>query len=404
MGRKTNAFLHKCAIFAKKILPECVGDPVIEFLKRKKQQLEETVLKNKSVRPQYSPLWEQKNANVEFRIAYFNGCPDGRSERYRINNIVDEFTRCNIIADVYSYGSLKKLSSWPLYDLLILFRCANCDQPEMQEILKKYKAGNIAILYDTDDYLLDRTTEHDRKKVIDTINWCDGITVTTEYLANLYRHALNKKCWVIRNSINPKQYKLAQQLEPSQKRKTVNICYLCGTNTHDEDFSCAEKALYEVLSAHSEARLYLIGPLSKGRLIESVRGQIVRKKYMPYLQLQRLTAKMDINIAPLVVDDFNQSKSEIKIFEAALVGVPTIASPIQPYKNLITSGKNGYIASTHDEWKKQLETLISSPELRSKMGEQARRDFVETYRVENVAKTAIQIYRELIDYQKDWTD
>lgn len=397
MGKKFDEFLHKSAIQAKKILPKYIGDHVIDSLKCGKQKFEEIILKRNNSKPQYSPLWNGENVNPKFQIAYFNGCPDGRSDRYRIYNMVDEFTRRNIIADVYSYGSLKKLSEHSLYDILVLFRCANYDWAEMKELLEKYKDENIPILYDVDDYLLDRITECDRKKVMETINKCDGITVTTGYLAKLYRDKLNKKVWIIQNSINPEQYKLAKQLSKPQKKNTVTICYLCGTNTHDKDFSCIEKVLYEVLSAHPEVKLYLIGPLSQSCLFEPIKKQIIRMKYMPYLQLQCLTAEMDINIAPLVIDDFNQSKSELKIFEAALVGVPTIASPIEPYKNLISSGVNGYIAYTQEDWKEQLETLIASPELRKKMGMRAKEDFVEHYRIENVAETAIQIYQELID-------
>ena len=59
--------------------------------------------------------------------------------------------------------------------------------------------------------------------------------------------------------------------------------------------------------------------------------------------------------------------------EAALVGVPTVASPTQAYAYAVHNGENGLLAATADEWRQALTLLIEQPDLRKQVGEAARR-------------------------------
>lgn len=59
-----------------------------------------------------------------------------------------------------------------------------------------------------------------------------------------------------------------------------------------------------------------------------------------------------LNIAPLEINRFCEAKSELKYFEAALVRVPTVASPTQPFKNAIQHGVNGFLAGDSADWYK----------------------------------------------------
>lgn len=341
-----------------------------------------------------SPLYDCPQQTPRYRVAYFNGCPDGgRSERYRVYDQVDFLTRQGILADIYSYGTLEELLAAPFYDLLVVFRANNGAEPQMKALLASYKERKIPILYDVDDNLLERCTDEERKMVAATIQWCDAMTVSSSYLAEVYRKAFGKKCDVIPITISNVQYEAAQSLREKRKlprhRETVCISYLSGSNSHDADFREVSPALERILSRHPEVRLVVVGPLTLPRELEPYSKQIVRKNYMPPLDLLALTAEMDINLAPLTLDSFNQGKGETKITEAALVEVVTVASPIQSYRELIHHGVNGFIASTSEEWEEILEQLVLDGDLRQKTGQKAYEDFVPMYCLEHVGRRLV---------------
>lgn len=344
---------------------------------------------------QLSPLHNSEKP-PRYRVAYFNGCPDGRSDRYRVYDQVRYLTQCNILADVYSYGSLNELESADLYDCLVLFRCSNGREAQMARILQRYHAAGISIFYDVDDYLLERCTDEERLAVMETIRCCNRMTVSTMYLAELYYSVFHIPVDVIPITISELQYAHAQMLlqkksEQNISSGAVRIAYLCGSNSHDADFLVATDALIHILQRHPEVQLILVGPLQIPKALKVVDRQIVCMRYMPYLQLLDLTATIDINIAPLTDDVFNQGKAETKITEAALVKVPTIASPIRSYCDLITPGINGMIASTQQEWERALELLVSDATLRQNMGEQAYHDFLKRFLLCNVGKQIIAL-------------
>lgn len=351
---------------------------------------------------QLSPLHQRSEKKPLYRVAYFNGCPDGgRSERYRVYDQVEYLTSQNVLADVYSYGTLSQLKDAPKYDLLILFRANNGQESAMRKLLADYRKARTPILYDVDDNLLERCTEEEREMVTATIMQCDGMTVTTSYLAQIYAEHLGKRGDIIPITISQKSFVLSEELRlkrATRNREEVRIAYLSGSNSHNEDFLVAASALVQVLSRHKEAKLLIVGPLEIPKEFASLGTQVERVGYMSYMDLLRFTADLDINLAPLTLDSFNQGKGETKITEAALVEVPTIASPIDSYRRLVHSGVDGYLATSTAEWVTALETLISDGSLRQELGRNAYRAFVPAYCLERVGTQLMQVH---LDYIKE---
>jgi glycosyltransferase involved in cell wall biosynthesis len=75
---------------------------------------------------------------------------------------------------------------------------------------------------------------------------------------------------------------------------------------------------------------------------------------------------------------FVESKSATKFMQGGIVGIPTIATPTQPFIECIQNGLNGYLASSAKEWKDSLISL-KNLETRMNMGELARRDTLEKH-------------------------
>lgn len=86
------------------------------------------------------------------------------------------------------------------------------------------------------------------------------------------------------------------------------------------------------------------------------------------------TIDFDIGLAPLVVDDFALSKSNIKVLEYAARGIPSIATDCPVYSSFIRHGENGFLVKHEHEWLKYMSELASDDSLRFRMGEAARKD------------------------------
>lgn len=87
--------------------------------------------------------------------------------------------------------------------------------------------------------------------------------------------------------------------------------------------------------------------------------------------LQAVSA-FDVWCAPYRDIPFNQAKYPTKFLEASMLGIPLIASDIEPYRRVIRHGENGFLVKHEHEWGKYLKQLADDPDLRQQIGMAAR--------------------------------
>lgn len=80
----------------------------------------------------------------------------------------------------------------------------------------------------------------------------------------------------------------------------------------------------------------------------------------------------DIGLAPLTDTGFNRSKSGIKAIEYMGLGIPVIASDVEPYRGIVKHGVNGFLVRQPHEWGHYLHLLATDRDLREKMGREGR--------------------------------
>ncbi len=96
--------------------------------------------------------------------------------------------------------------------------------------------------------------------------------------------------------------------------------------------------------------------------------QISHTPFVDFVTLQTKIASVDINLVPLVDNEFTNCKSELKFFEAAIVGTPTIATPTHVYQHNIEHEKTGYLCEEGD-WYPTIKAIYAGkvhPELKEK--------------------------------------
>jgi hypothetical protein len=166
----------------------------------------------------------------------------------------------------------------------------------------------------------------------------------------------------------------------SRPANRVVIGYASGTRTHDRDFALIRPVLFDLMKRHPQVELWLIGDIEPGSAWGGLQERVKMLPRVPWRELPRTLASLDINLAPLLPESpFNQAKSEIKFMEAALVRVPTIASPTDAFLYGIRPGQNGFLAGTPEAWSTALEQLVGDVAAREDIGNAAYEDVLENY-------------------------
>ena len=269
------------------------------------------------------------------------------------------------------------------------------------------KRGGL-LIQDTDDLIFDPTAmtfidspdfadpiraklyQEDLRRNRQTLDACDAVIASTEYLAE-HVQTLEKPAWVHRNAFSIEMGILAEQAY--QKRKPhdgIVIGYASGTPTHNKDFALVKPALKQLMDQCPQVRLFLLGSLDPGDDWGELAGRVETHPLVSWRELSGFQSRFDINLGPLRTDNpFAQSKSEIKYMEAALLRIPTIASPTAAFRYAIRDGENGFLAD-HD-WLPVLQKLVEDPNLRQLVGQNAYQDvqlrYHPTVRAKELATT-----------------
>lgn len=87
----------------------------------------------------------------------------------------------------------------------------------------------------------------------------------------------------------------------------------------------------------------------------------------------RLGDWMDCGIMPLQDTAFQRGKCGLKLLLYQACALPVIASPVGVNRDLVQTGRTGFLAATPSEWKDSIRQLRTNPELARRMGAEGRR-------------------------------
>jgi glycosyltransferase involved in cell wall biosynthesis len=272
----------------------------------------------------------------------------------------------------------------------------------IKEVLKQSKKLKQVIIYDTDDLTFDRElfkqsdtyanfTEAQKQQYkkmtgleILQDTQLSAITTTTNFLAEKLSR-FQKPVFVVKNKLSKQELRWTREARKTYLRRTnkdigVRLGFFSGSVSHNRDFATIIPALEIILNRYSNVKLYLVGYLDAGdKFYQKFKKQIVQLPFVPRRKHYQNIAEVDINLAPLEMTDFCQSKSELKFFEAGIIGIPTVAIKNQTFSEAITSGKNGLLSESINDWVNNLEKLIDDKDLRITLGEKARQKVLKKY-------------------------
>jgi O-antigen biosynthesis protein len=338
----------------------------------------------------------------------------GDTRRYRTFHLYEQLRLAGVQAELSHLmdPALLDKASWA--DLVIIHRSPfDGNLKRLFELVEK--RGGL-LIHDVDDLVFDLDAfdwidspdfqdpvraalyREDLNRNRQTLERCAAVTASTAYLAERVR-VLGKPAWVHRNAFSLEmlaQAEKARAERPECDQDRVVIGYASGTLTHNRDFGLVRPVLSEVLRRFPQVEVHLAGPLDPGDDWAEVGSRVKRLPLVPWRSLPARLAAFDINLAPLISSNpFAHSKSEIKFMEAAMVGVPTIATPTDAFAAAICSGDNGILADNAGEWAAALDALISDPQERRAMGQRAYTDVLQRYHPAVRAGELIQMLDEI---------
>lgn len=346
------------------------------------------------------------------KVVFLYEEPDYGTYRYRVYNMCQMLAKDNDHIGVYffSHELDKLLDLFEYIDLIIFSRLPWSSY--VDQIVQLCKKNRIPTVFDVDDlvfnpedipqltnYLSAKPGDFDfwfsyvAKRYL-TAKYADYYLSTNKMLSNYLSALFGKPAFVVPNFLNSEQIDVSTEVYNNKKDYMdpdyFTIGYFSGTGTHNNDFSIVASDLYYLLSKYPNIILKVVGYLDIPHKLETFlsKGKIEKVGLLPYLDLQKCVGSCDLNIVPLVINKFTHCKSELKYFESAVVGTPTIASPTYVYSGAIHNGINGMIALS-GEWRDSIEMLYNDRRYYRKLQVNAFNSALKHYSGDRIEKQII---------------
>ncbi|MDO9706894.1 glycosyltransferase family protein [Paracraurococcus lichenis] len=346
------------------------------------------------------------------RVAYFYERPDTSTFRYRCFNMIEALGLAEpSVGAAWFSGEDLAYADHIIDRADTIVICRVRYTPAIGRLIAMAKSRGRRVLFDVDDLIFDtrfthmvmdtldsNTAENDldfwfgvMARIGETLRLCDGAILTNEYLAQRVTDFSGLPTWIVPNFLNGLQLdasaRIVERKRASGWRRDgrIHLGYFSGTPSHNRDFAIIADTLAELLQRDRRLVLRIVGFLEPRGRLAGMADRIDRFPLQDFLNLQRLIGEVELNLVPLQDNTFTNCKSELKVFEAGIVGTLSVASPGFTLKRAVTEGETGWIAPAHRWEEVLLEAIEALPDY-PRMGEAAIAAAEERYAPARQAK------------------
>ena len=314
-------------------------------------------------------------------------------------------------------------------DIVMTQNICNFGGPYTARIVGKAKEFGKFVHFDTDDLLTDLYEGHRLKKVYEEKGLADVtkfiyansnlITVTQRKFASRIQEYCGGVLAVVKNAIDYGLQGWNYPKVPPRHKKLVRVGWAGGIH-HEEDVKefagIPHMVNQRVGRENVEWHFFGKPPIDNEKdqwqhdvwdnyqriLLKGFRGA---KNWfvhpaLPTDQYGAIFANIDIAIAPLQMNAFNDSKSEIKVAECGRYSVPLVASNVGCYDETIHNGKTGYLLDPEapkGDWVKTLTKLIKDHKLRDTIGKNLHAVTEEYFDLNKVVAQRMSLYKDTFE-------
>ena len=229
-----------------------------------------------------------------------------------------------------------------------------------------------------------------KKRIEESIMSCSDIIIalTKSIRDYLHENGFINTC-IIPNAVNAERY---------TSNGDDNYILYAGRLSKVKGLPYLIQAFSEI-SKDYDTDLLLVGSgpdeekLKKMATLKNINNRVHFIPMVDKTKLREFLSKCSVFVLPSLFECM-----PVALLEAMASGKPVIASDIPGPKDIITSGKDGFLfdAGNVDELREYLELCLSDKKLRRKMGKNARRTVEGKYTFEKVANSYLRLYKGLI--------
>ena len=303
--------------------------------------------------------------------------------------------------------------------------------PESLNLFKwcRLRYPHVKHVMEIDDYLLSSARSNpaagevyryggDLAKIgLEQMRMSDGLIVSTPTLAELYK-PYAKNISVVENVVDLK-------LWPKRKKNKKLTVGWIGAGSHDEDLALLKGVVPHILSKHKNVQFSIVHGAPEFFKHKPDCEYLANPRHPLYKKMRRCTKcggiervdwthdfktidkypkwaasfGFDIGLAPLVDLNFTRGKSNLRWLEYSAMGIPTICSPLNHFKESIADEATGIIVHENSEqgWIDAIERMIVDKDLRESIGKKARLEVKKNWSPSAMAKK----YREALEGVKN---
>lgn len=228
----------------------------------------------------------------------------------------------------------------------------------LKDISRQLPDGGFKLIYEIDDIVFrEDIPDYNRNKdafvadeirssILEILDMCDEVTVTCEFMKDYFNEKMGtKKATVIPNYLLrwwfDRYYNLDKLVKNFEKNKKKPIVSIFASGTHvdvtnrtgqKDDFEMVVPAIIKTRKDF-KWKFYGSYPLPLKPYID--RGEIEFHDWTPLPEFPQAIAESgtQVTFAALQDNNFNRAKSNIKLLEAAALGIPCICPDMVTYKD-----------------------------------------------------------------------
>jgi O-antigen biosynthesis protein len=199
---------------------------------------------------------------------------------------------------------------------------------------------------------------------------CDRMVVSTDYLAEAYQHLI-PDIRVVPNRLEQGIWLALKSKKNTCKKPRIGWA---GGTSHQDDLLLLKEIIEQT---RHEADWIFMGmcPEEIRPLLSEYHPLTSFHSYPKYLA----SLNLDIAVAPLADTDFNRGKSNLRLLEYGMLGIPVVCTDLTPYQN-----SPAYrVKNTSQAWVSALRERIHDADTREQEGLTMRRWVCQNYLLEN---------------------
>lgn len=277
------------------------------------------------------------------------------------------------------------------FDVVWVHRCATLVGPAW---IERLIAARTPLVFDFDDaiYLLDSTAANRGSawlkfpgKTSSVCRMSRHVVVGNDHLGDFARR-FNDRVSVVPSSIDTELYRART---PHQRKDSITVGWM-GSATSQSYLESFAPVLRRIQKER---------PVEV-RVVSDLRPDLpgLRFEWREWnagTEVEELSG-FDIGIMPLRDDEWSRGKCAMKALQYMGVGVPVVCSAVGANRDLVEHGRNGFKATTEDEWVTALACLADDAELRSEVGAAGRRTVEQRFSAARCANLMGDVFRSVV--------